>query len=183
VSNALNEDINLIIRFKDGDLSAFEEFVHKNEDRIYNLCRYMLHHSQDAQDAAQDTFIKAYKGLQGFHPDASLSTWLYRIAVNTCLDHQKKSRHDPLEGEVLSEELLSFEPSPEDQYKSKKTTEAIRIALQKLPEKLKSVLVLREIEELTYEEIALVLDTSVGTVKSRISRAREELRVLFHGKL
>jgi RNA polymerase sigma-70 factor, ECF subfamily len=183
VSNDLTEDINLIIRFKDGDLSAFEEFVRKNEDRIYNLCRYMLHDTQDAQDAAQDTFIKAYKVLKDFHPEASLSTWLYRIAVNTCLDRQKKSRHDPLEGEVLSEELLSFEPSPEDRYQSKKTTEAIQIALQRLPEKLKSAIVLREIEELTYEEIALVLDTSVGTVKSRISRAREELRVLFHGKL
>jgi RNA polymerase sigma-70 factor (ECF subfamily) len=182
VSNALIEDINLIIRFKDGDLSAFEELVRKNEDRIYNLCRYMLHDISDAQDAAQDTFIKAYKGLRDFRPDASFSTWLYRIAVNTCLDHQKKSRHDPLSGGVLSEELLSFDPSPEDQYQSKKTTEAIRTALQKLPEKLRSAIVLREIEELTYEEIALVLDTSVGTVKSRISRAREELRIILHGK-
>ena len=183
MSNDLTEDINLIIRFKGGDLSAFEEFVRKNEDRIYNLCRYMLHDTQDAQDAAQDTFIKAYKGLQGFHPEASLSTWLYRIAVNTCLDHQKKSRHGPLSVEALSEDLLSSDPSPEDKYQSKKATEAIHTALQKLPEKLRSAIVLREIEELTYEEIALVLETSVGTVKSRISRAREELRVLFHGKL
>jgi RNA polymerase sigma-70 factor, ECF subfamily len=183
VSNALTEDINLTIRFKDGDLSAFEELVRKNEDRIYNLCSYMLRDISDAQDAAQDTFIKAYKGLKDFNPEASLSTWLYRIAVNTCLDHQKKSRHDPLEGEVLSEEFLSYEPSPEDQYQSKKTTETIQTALQKLPEKLRSAIVLREIEELTYEEIALVLETSVGTVKSRISRARDELRVIFHGKL
>jgi RNA polymerase sigma-70 factor, ECF subfamily len=179
----LRDDITLILLFRNGDLSAFEELVRRNEDRIYNLCRYMLHDVSDAQDAAQDTFIKAYKSLKEFRPGASLSTWLYRIAVNTCLDHQKKSRHDPLSGEVLSEELLSSDLSPEDKYQAKKTTEAIQSALQKLPEKLRSAIVLREIEELTYEEIALVLDTSVGTVKSRISRAREELRAIFHGKL
>jgi RNA polymerase sigma-70 factor, ECF subfamily len=182
VSNAPTEDINLIIRFKDGDLSAFEDLVRKNEDRIYNLCRYMLHDTQDAQDAAQDTFIKAYKGLKDFRPEAALSTWLYRIAVNTCLDHQKKARHDPLSGDVSSEELLSSESSPEDKYQSKKAAEAIRKALPKLSEKLRSVIVLREIEELSYEEIALVLDSSVGTVKSRIARARDELRILFYGK-
>lgn len=182
MSNALTEDINLIIRFKDGDLSAFEELVWKNEDRIYNLCRYMLRDISDAQDAAQDTFIKAYKGLKDFHPEASLSTWLYRIAVNTCLDHRKKYRRDPLNGEILSEDLQSPEPSPEGRYHEKKSTEELRAALRNLPEKLRSAIVLREVEGLSYEEIAVVLDISVGTVKSRIARARDELRVIFHGK-
>lgn len=182
VSKALNEDIDLLGRFKDGDLSAFEEFVRKNEDRIFNLCCCMLRDVSDAQDAAQDTFIKAYRGLTGFRPKASLSTWLYRIAMNTCLDHRKRYRRDPLNGEVLPEYLRSHELSPEGRYHAKKNAETLRAGLQNLPEKLKSAIVLREIEELSYEEIAMVLDISVGTVKSRIARARDELRVLFNGK-
>jgi len=180
---SLSDDITLILRFKEGDLSAFEEIVRKNEDRIFNLCCYMLRDTQDAQDAAQDTFIKTYQGLKDFRPEATLSTWVYRIAINTCLDHKKKSRHELLHGETADEELQSSELSPEDKYNSRKTAEAIQTALQQLPEKLRSAIVLREIEGLSYEEIALVLDISVGTVKSRISRAREELRVFFQGRL
>jgi RNA polymerase sigma-70 factor, ECF subfamily len=161
--------------------TEFEEFVRKNEDRIFNLCLYMLGNSQDAQDAAQDTFIKTYKGLKDFRPEASLYTWVYRIAVNTCLDHIKKSRHDPLKGEVLLEQLETSEPSPESRYHSKQNSEALQSALQELPQKLRSAIVLKEIEGLSYEEIAPVLDTSVGTVKSRISRAREELKLLLQG--
>jgi RNA polymerase sigma-70 factor, ECF subfamily len=182
VSNALTDDINLIRRFEDGDPSAFEELVRKNEDRIYNLCCSMLCDPQDAQDAAQDTFIKVYRGLKGFRPDASLSTWLYRIAINTCLDHRKKYRHDPLDGEVLPLDLQSSDPSPEGHYHAKKNAEILRAALHKLPDKLRSAIILREIEGLSYEEIAIVLDVSVGTVKSRIARARDYLRLIFHGK-
>jgi RNA polymerase sigma-70 factor, ECF subfamily len=161
--------------------TEFEKFVRKNEDRIFNLCLYMLGNPQDAQDAAQDTFIKAYKGIKDFRPEASLYTWVYRIAVNTCLDHKKKSRHDPLKGEALSEQLETREPSPESRYHSKQNSEVLQTALQRLPEKLKSAIVLKEIEGLSYEEIALVLDIPIGTVKSRISRAREELKLILQG--
>jgi RNA polymerase sigma-70 factor, ECF subfamily len=172
----------MIRRFKDGDLSAFEEFVRKNEDRIYNLCRYMLSDASDAQDAAQDTFLKAYKGLKDFRPDASLSTWLYRIAVNTCLDQRKKSRYSRLRAGEIPDDLPSPDPSPEGSYHAKRNAEALRAALRKLPEKLRSAIILREIEGLAYEEIATVLDISMGTVKSRIARARDELRVIISGK-
>jgi RNA polymerase sigma-70 factor, ECF subfamily len=161
--------------------TEFEEFVRKNEDRIFNLCLYMLGNSLDAQDAAQDAFIKAYRGMKDFRPDASLYTWVYRIAVNTCLDHKKKSRHDPLKGEVLLEQLETSEPSPESRYQIKKNSEALQSALQQLPQNLRSAIVLKEIEGLSYEEIATVLDISLGTVKSRISRAREELKLLLQG--
>jgi len=182
VPNALTEDLNLISRFKDGDLAAFEEFVRKNEDRIYNLCRYMLRDASNAQDAAQDTLIKAYKGLKDFQPDASPSTWLYRVAVNTCLDHKKKYRNDPLSGEAVPGDLPSPDPSPEGSYHARRDAEVLRTALRELTEKLRSAIVLREIEGLSYEEIAAVLDISMGTVKSRIARARDELRVIVSGK-
>ncbi len=87
---AFADDGDLITRFKGGDLSAFEDLVRKYQDRVYNLCRYMIQDTQDAQDAAQDVFLKAYGSLKAFKPDASLYTWLYRIAVNTCLDYKKK---------------------------------------------------------------------------------------------
>jgi RNA polymerase sigma-70 factor, ECF subfamily len=177
------DDIGLIELFKDGNRSAFEELVHKHQDRIYNLCRYMLQDTQDAQDAAQDVFLKAYRSLKAFKPDSSLYTWLYRIAVNTCLDYKRKSRPERLEDASLVDDLAATEPSPEQRYRSKEISEAIALALQELPEKLRAAIVLKEIEELSYEEIAAVLDTSLGTVKSRISRAREELRRLLQKKV
>jgi RNA polymerase sigma-70 factor (ECF subfamily) len=174
----INES-DLIERFKKGDPSAFEAILLRHQDRIYNLCRYMLRDLQDAQDAAQEVFLKAYRGLEGFRPDASLYTWLYRIAVNTCLDYKRKSRREAFRSEPLTEDLPSGDRSPQQLYESRKITEAIQIALEKLPEKLRAAIVLREIEELSYEEIAKALHTSVGTVKSRISRAREQLRHLL----
>jgi RNA polymerase sigma-70 factor (ECF subfamily) len=170
------KDSDLIERFKKGDPSAFEAIVRKYQDRIYNLCRYMLQNPEDAQDAAQDVFLKAYRALKDFRPGSSLYTWIYRISVTTCLDYRKKSRREGSRSEPLNEALPSDEPFPESLYASKEITEALQLALQKLPEKLRAAIVLREIEELSYEEIAEVLRISAGTVKSRISRAREELR-------
>lgn len=158
------------------DPSEFQKLVREYQDRIYNLCRYMLGNPQDAQDAAQDAFLKAYKNLGDFRPEASLYSWLYRIAVNTCLDYRKKTSATALKGEPISEEEPTGDPSPEATYESRRISETVQSALRKLPEKLRSAIVLREIEGLSYEEIAEILRTSVGTVKSRISRAREELR-------
>jgi len=170
------DDSDLIKRFINGDLSGFENLVRKYQDRVYNLCRYMIRDPQDAQDAAQDTFLKAYKALKDFRPDSSLYTWIYRIAVNTCLDYRRKSHREALRNEPLAEDLPSDKPFPDQLYESGEITEAIQLAIQKLPEKLRAAIVLRELEELSYEEIAEVLHTSAGTVKSRISRAREQLR-------
>jgi RNA polymerase sigma-70 factor (ECF subfamily) len=180
---AFADDGDLITRFKGGDLSGFEELVRKYQDRIYNLCRYMIQDAHDAQDAAQDVFLKAYGSLKAFKPDASLYAWLYRIAVNTCLDYKKKSRPEQAEDESVIDDLASTEPSPEQRYQSKEMGQSIQLALQKLPEHLRAAIVLKEIEDLSYEEIAEVLHTSIGTVKSRISRAREELRRLLQKKV
>ncbi len=185
MTDAMNcpDDKDLVTRSQRGDRPAFEQLVLKYQNRIYNLCRYMIHDAGDAQDAAQDVFIKAYGNLKGYRPDSSIYTWLYRIAVNTCLDYSKKSRPEPFENESTVDNLPSAQPSPERLYQSKETGRVIQAALQKLPTKLRAALVLKEIEEFSYEEIADTLDTSVGTVKSRISRAREELRRLLRTKV
>jgi RNA polymerase sigma-70 factor, ECF subfamily len=177
-------DLSLIARFKDGDSTAFEEIVLKNQDRIYNLCRHMLGNTHEAEDAAQDTFIKAYKNLNNFRPEASFYAWLYRIAVNTCLDYKKRPFFESLfrksdEGEEYITEAVSKEPTPEKLYESKQLGLALRKSLGKLSIKLRTAIILKEIEGLSYEEIAEVLDVSIGTVKSRISRAREELKALM----
>jgi RNA polymerase sigma-70 factor, ECF subfamily len=139
----------------------------------------MLQNPEDAQDAAQDVFMKAYRGLKDFRPDASIYTWIYRIAVTTCLDYKRKSRREMFRNEPLAENLPSDEPSPDQLYESSEKTAAVQLAFQNLPEKLRAAIVLREMEGLSYEEIARVLHTSIGTVKSRISRAREQLRNLL----
>lgn len=177
-----NDDSDLIERFKKGDRSAFEAILLRYQDRIYTLCRYMLKNREDAQDAAQDAFLKGYRGLKGFRPESSLYTWMYRIAVTTCLDYRKKSRREVFRSEPLTEDLPSNGPSPEQLYESGEIPDSVQLALQKLPEKLRAAILLREMEELSYEEIAEVLHTSVGTVKSRISRAREQLRHLLKKK-
>jgi RNA polymerase sigma-70 factor (ECF subfamily) len=178
------DDLSLINKFKNGDASAFEEILLKYQDRIYNLCRYMLGSVHDADDATQDIFFKAYQNLNKFKPDSSLYTWLYRIAVNTCIDYRRKPFFESLfknskEGDVFVVDQPYRSPSPEKLYESKQIGNSIQLALGHLSEKLRTVIVLKEIEGFSYEEIAEVLDVSIGTVKSRISRAREELKELL----
>ena len=181
--NDLGNDTELIRRFKDGSPAAFEELVRKYQNRIYNLCRYMLQDRDDSQDAAQEVFLKACSRAKDFRADSALYSWLYRIAVNTCLDYKKKAFPEQLEDEALLESVATSEPSPEQRYQSKEIGHALQSALQKLPEHLRAAIVLKEIEELSYEEIAEVLQISLGTVKSRISRAREELRQILRKRL
>ncbi len=181
----LNDPV-ILDRFKNGDKSAFEEIVLTYQDNIYSLCCYMLGDTDTANDAAQETFLKAYQNLKNFRPNASIYTWLYRIAVNTCIDYKRKSTFETrfphtTNDTSLIEEQPSVDPSPEKSYESKQITDALNKALNKLSLKLKTIIVMKEVEGLSYEEIADILDISIGTVKSRISRAREELKKLIKG--
>ena len=179
-----SDDLSLIARFKEGDRSSFEEIVLRYQDKIYNLCRHMLGNVSDAEDASQDAFLKAYQALPKFQPEASLYTWLYRIATNTCIDYKKKPIFESIfgdsgEGERLVHDRASDAPSPEKLYQSKQINMALQESLGKLSPKLRAIIILKEIEELSYEEIADTLEISMGTVKSRIARAREELQKLM----
>jgi len=179
-----SDELTLIKNFQQGDTSAFGEIVLRYQDRIYNLCRHMLGNAHDAEDAAQDVFLKAYQALPRFQPDASLYTWLYRIATNTCIDYRKKPIFESLfgdsgEGERLVHDRASDAPSPEKLYQSKQIGRALQESLEKLSPKLRAIIILKEIEELSYEEIVDTLEISMGTVKSRIARAREELQKLM----
>ncbi len=178
------DDLLLINRFKIGDTSAFSDIVFKYQDKVYNLCRHMLRNADAAEDAAQDVFLKAYQALPRFQPEASLYTWLYRIATNTCIDYKKKPIFESLfgdsgEGESLIHDSASGAPSPEKLYQAKQIDQALQEGLGKLSPKLRAIIILKEIEELSYEEIADTLEISIGTVKSRIARAREELQKIM----
>jgi len=180
-----SDDLQILKRFNNGDISAFEEIVLKYQDRIYNLCRHMLVNAHDAEDAAQDTFLKAYQKLKDFKPEASLYTWLYRIAANTCLDYKRRPFLESLfkksdESEEFVEEPSSDWPSPERLYESKQIGLALHKSIRKLTTKLRTAIMLKEIDGLSYDEIADVLEVSIGTVKSRISRARDELKKLLN---
>jgi RNA polymerase sigma-70 factor (ECF subfamily) len=173
-------EVEVIAKVNKGATSEFETLVQKYQGRIYTLCRYLLKSPQDAEDAAQDTFLKAFQGLKGFTPTSAFYTWLYRIAVNTCLDYRRKSSLRSVFSSADIRKKPDLVPSelssPESTYAAKESIHALQAALNSISEKLRIVVVLKEMEGLSYEEIAKILDVSVGTVKSRISRAREELR-------
>lgn len=177
------DEQSLIESAKAGDKPAFESLVLKYQDRVYNICRYMLG-AIDVEDAAQDAFVKAYRSLSGFTPSPGFSAWITRIAVNTCLDYKRKPAHLPLaktssEGEEYEVEGASNGPGPESSLVSKQAGLAVEKAIRRLSDKLRAVIVLVEIEGLSYEETAQAFGVSVGTVKSRLFRAREDLRELL----
>lgn len=184
-------DLERIRRFASGDAAAFEEIVRAYQSRIVTLCRYLLGNAADADDAAQDVFVKAFKSLKNYRPEAALYTWLYRIAVNTCIDRKRKPfffslfhADDAGEGaDAAFPALRSEDPSPEQFVESQQISQEIQRVLKKLSPKLRAAIVLKEIEGLTYEEIGEVQEISLGTVKSRIFRAREEMkRALIGGR-
>jgi RNA polymerase sigma-70 factor (ECF subfamily) len=188
-------EARLISRLRESDLEAFEELVSHFERPVFALCFRLLGDAEEARDAAQETFIRVYRGLAGFRGDSGLKTWIYRIAINQAMNQQRwwRRRH---KDETVSLELSRAEsestvgsllpcgkPTPEQQAISNEREGRIMNALGEIKQEYRVALVLREIEELSYEEIAMTLSISIGTVKSRIARGREELRRRIHGLL
>ncbi len=173
---------------REGEVAAFEALIEGYEDKIYSLAFRMLGNSEDARDAAQETLLKAYSGLQRFRGDASFSTWIYRIAKNVCLDILRRrskqrtySLDEPMElgdGEV-SRQFAGDMPAPEDVVMHGEVRDSINSALAEISEHHRVVIILRDIEGFTYEEIANILEIELGTVKSRLYRARASLHEIL----
>ena len=165
-----------------GDMEAFEALIHLYEKRVFALTLRMCGKPEDAAEAAQEAFLAAWQGLTFFRGDASFSTWLYRLASNACVDLlRRESRHRTAAGLSLDDEELNLDvpdetPSPQDEAERRELREEIERGLASLTPEHRQVLVLREIHQLSYDEIAETLDLDVGTVKSRISRGRKQLR-------
>lgn len=173
----------LVEKSQKGDNKAFEQLVITYQDRIYALCYQLTGNHADAQDLAQNVFIKAYRALPGFRNEADFGTWLHRITVNLAINEKRKRKPDVyLDSPVQTEEgemprlLASDAEGPESAYENKEFRNMVRTALGELSPEHRTVLVLREMQGYSYDEIAAILDCSLGTVKSRINRGRQSLR-------
>ena len=169
----------LVRRAKEGDSSAFEELFHMYQQRLYfSVIRIVLNH-EDANDVVQESFIKAYKNLDTFKEEFRFYTWLYRIAVNTALNFVQQSRHkeDSLDG-LYSDKR--FDPKMDQDIDQEvlhsEMTHQVKDALEFIPPDMRTVFIMRAYEELSYKEIAETLDISIGTVMSRLHRARSMLK-------
>jgi RNA polymerase sigma-70 factor (ECF subfamily) len=179
-------DQQLVERAQSGDKHAFELLVAKYQRRLGRLISRFVRDAAEAEDVTQDAFIKAYRALPAFRGDSAFYTWLYRIGINTAKNHLLAlGRRAPTSTAFDSEEAEDFEDAallhevatPENELMSKQVVEVVNASLQQLPEDLRVALTLREIEGLSYEEIAAVMNCPVGTVRSRIFRAREAVAV------
>ncbi len=170
----------LVSRAKRGDEAAFEQLVTAHEKKIYALCLRMCENEEDAQEAAQDAFLAAWSGLASFREDAAFSTWLYRLAVNACTDilrrRKRKGQGVSLDDEEVFLEIEDSAPTPERALEQKEAAALVNEALSALPDEYRQVLILRELHQLSYQEIADITLLELGTVKSRISRGRTLMR-------
>ena len=177
-------DLDLVQRVKNGDKEAFNLLVLKYQRKVGRLVRRLVSNSDEADDVVQDAFIKAYRALPQFRGDSAFYTWLYRIAVNTAKNHLVSRGKRPISlSELTSNEGddESFEVpvvtidnnTPEAELMSRQIAEAVNRAVSALPEELRTALSLREIDGLSYEEIAEAMNCPIGTVRTRIFRARE----------
>ena len=175
------EDLRLVRKAKKGNQKAFEKLVVKYQRVIYSLVRKMVIDHENTNDIVQDMFVNAYRNLEHFNEQYSFYPWLHRIAINTTLNFvEKKRRYQDIfsrsenQEEYSSQNGNSLENIIQNEYKKQ-----IELALKKLPIEQRIVFILRTSEELSYQEISEQLDTSIGTVMSRLSRAREKLKELL----
>jgi RNA polymerase sigma-70 factor (ECF subfamily) len=167
-----------------GNKNAFEEIVEMYKDKVYQLCYRMLGNKHEAEDAAQETFIRAYMNLNSFNLKMKFSTWLYRIATNLCIDRLRKKKPDyyldadiaGTEGLTMYSQIPAETVLPEKEVESMELREQIQEEIEKLPDKYRAVIILKYIEDLSLNEISEILGMPLGTVKTRIHRGREALR-------
>ncbi len=177
-------DQQLVVRAQHGDQKAFGLLVSKYQRKLARLLSRLIRDPAEVEDVAQETFIKAYRALGNFRGDSAFYTWLYRIGINTAKNYLvSQGRRAPTRTEFDSEEAEGFEEgellrdnnTPERMLLSKQIGETVNSAMEALPEELRTAIMLREIEGMSYEDIAKMMDCPIGTVRSRIFRARESV--------
>lgn len=171
------DEADLIRRSKTGDVDAFDQLVGVHQDRIYQLAYRITGNREDAWDAAQEAFLKAYRSLPAFRETASFATWMHRVTVNTALDIVR--RRPAQRTQVLDEAVVLSGDDPADQAQRKDLQRRIHHAIATLPVEHRVVVILRDLEGLAYDEIARTLRIPIGTVRSRLSRGRDTLRMML----
>lgn len=179
----MHPDETLVLQSLNGDKDAYNLLVERYQHKIYTLSYRYTGNCADAFDLTQETFIKAYKSLKGFRGEASFSTWIYKIAANVCRDELRKKKrrktvslNEMLDSNGNNNLFISEDISPEESVNQKEIQRLVQECLNGLSKEHRLILLMREINGLSYEEIALCLDCSLGTVKSRLSRARKALK-------
>ena len=193
-TETIHSDDLLIERIKAGDMAAYNDIVARYYDRIFARVSQLLKNKQDAEEVTQDAFIRAHRGLENFRGDASFSTWLYQIATNLAHNRywywfrRKRDQSISLDHPLSDDGSLTLEnvmpcagESPAEAAVTQEFVDRVSECMRGLNEKHKEVLILRNVKNLSYDEIAQQLEISVGTVKSRIARARDSLRDLMGG--
>ncbi len=179
----MSEDELLVRKCKGGDLDAFDELVRRYQSKVYTVAfRFMGNHA-DAGDLAQEAFIRVFQALASFRGDSSFATWIYRIASNVCRDELRKQQRQK---KVSLDEMIAYggvspllvdgDPSPQEQLERSELKDQVQRHLNELSGDHRLILVMRDIQGMPYDEIASALDCSVGTIKSRLSRARQALK-------
>ncbi|HEV7444338.1 MAG: polymerase sigma factor [Gammaproteobacteria bacterium] len=190
-------DLSLVRRVQSGDKGAFDALVRKYQHKLVKLVMRYVRNPAEAEDIAQEAFIKAYRALPQFRGDSAFYTWLYRIAINTAKNAVVSRDRSPIEYNIDRNDATEESYDMQGRMKDSETPEGlvltdeirrtVNAAIEALPEDLKTAIVLRELDGLSYEEIAAAMDCPVGTVRSRIFRAREaidtRLREVFEGGL
>jgi RNA polymerase sigma-70 factor (ECF subfamily) len=186
-------EIEFIERLKAGEAEAFDTFVTRYTSDIYALLFRLTHDTEEARDLTQETFLRALKAVKSFRGDADLKTWLYRIAINESRNRfrwwKRRNRQgtvsldadDAFSQKTFQEKISGSSENPETETLRRERQTALRQALGSLSENFREAIILRDIEGLSYEEVAAALETNVGTIKSRIARGREELRKMLKG--
>ncbi|MCJ8008743.1 RNA polymerase sigma factor SigW [Lederbergia wuyishanensis] len=167
-----------------GDQEAFGEIVELFKDKVFQLCYRMLGNRHEAEDIAQEAFVRAYVNIHSFNQSRKFSTWLYRIATNLCIDRIRKKKPDYFldaelagtEGLTMYSQIAAEGKSPDSEVETMELQEIVQREILRLPDKYRVVIVLRYIDDLSLNEISEVLEMPLGTVKTRIHRAREALR-------
>ena len=184
------DETEVVAELQAGSPAAFDALIQHFHAPLFRLLCQMLGNPADAADTAQEVFLKAFRGIHGFRRGSSLKTWLYRIAIREALNHRRwwrrhQSRETSYENTGMPDEALGVaaEPSPFDACVTRETQQAVHRALARLPQVFRGAVVLRDLEGLAYDEIAEVLEVSVGTVKSRILRGRRTLKELLEAEL
>ena len=177
----VNKRIKQVLK---GDQNAYADIVNLYQHKLYQVCFRMLCNKQEAEDIAQEAFIRAYINLHSYDQNRKFSTWLYRIGTNLCIDRIRKKKHDfyldadvaGTEGLDMYSQIASNEKLPEEAVEQMELQDRIQYEISRLSDKYRSVIVLKYIEELSLQEISEILDMPLGTVKTRIHRGREALR-------
>ncbi|MBN1479622.1 sigma-70 family RNA polymerase sigma factor [candidate division KSB1 bacterium] len=181
------KDEQLVTAFQHGERDAFDKLVLRYQDKVLNTCFRFLGDADEAHDATQDIFIKVYRALDRFKPRAKFSTWLYRIAVNHSLNlvRSKKRRSRLRTFSLLGAEqsqiglIVDHAAHPDSRIEKKERSECVHRALEKLNEEQRIAIILHRFEDLSYKEIATIMNTSVSSVESRLFRARQKLAKLL----